>query len=93
MFVSATIRTEPCPSLPPRSLNLGLDFVFAHGRNVECGKLCHGFAEALGSRIASFFIPTAQEIDEVLYLGPALWGQTFQLLDQRLRVARVHMCP
>src|SRR3990172_7324557 len=97
VLVSATIRTEAFPALTSQGVDLGLDFVFAHGRQIERGKLGHGFPETLGGGIACFFVSRVQEVDEDLDFGHPLGRQVLELLDERLRIARVHVtsfpCP
>jgi hypothetical protein len=51
--------------LATRGIDLGLDFLLAHRRDLECRKPCHGFAEARGGGVARFLLPGAEEVDEI----------------------------
>jgi hypothetical protein len=81
VFVSRTTRTEAFPSLAARGIDLGLDFLLAHRRDLECRKPCHGFAEARGGVVARFLLPAAEEVDEIFDLRHPLGRQLLQFLD------------
>jgi len=89
-FVSATIRTEAGPSLAPRGLDLDLDFVFAHHREIHRRKLCHRLAQALRGGIPGFLVAGFEKIHEILDLRHPFGGQVLELLDECLGVACIH---
>jgi hypothetical protein len=71
VLVSATIRMTGA-AFGARGIDLGLHFVRGEGRCVQRIELREGFAEPLGSRIASALLTSSEEVDKILHFRTLL---------------------